>query len=309
MKAITKALNRLVTANVPGSKIESTRFRSIAFQSPTNELPGSDDEGESAKKTKKRSERGPPAEDIDDVDSRAFRQHARTSTWRDEHVGSSSNPTNAKVFQSPAEKRRVAFIKGEVHSEASTVHAYIVFAHPSPDRAPNVPAILDPYEAAQEAVQKCDGAVFMERTLRFDLVGSAAATGSRLAGQLDNRRSIFVGGLDFQTKEEDLRKLFEKLVAAERSVEEKEEISESDEAGSDEDGGENKTSMKKEKSSTTTPSQWVTHVRIIRDKDTQLGKGIAYVEFKVCLSPHYTKISKLKFYLPRTENLLMRLWP
>ena len=175
-------MNRLVATSAPGSKIESTRFRSIAFQSPTNELPGSDDE-DSEKKTKKRSERGPPPEDVDDVDSRAFRQHARTSTWKEEHASSSTaNPSNVKVFQSPAEKRRVAFIKGEVHSEASTAHAYVVFAHSPPDRSPNVPAILDPYEAAKLAAEKCDGAVFMERTLRADLVGKGTARLPRPAG-------------------------------------------------------------------------------------------------------------------------------
>ena len=101
-------------------------------------------------------------------------------------------------------------------------------------------------------------------------------------GQLDNRRSIFVGGLDFQTKEEDLRAFFEKLVAAERDGDEAEV---EDEEKSDDDEGDDKApATKKSKASTSTSSQWVTHVRIIRDKDTQLGKGIAYVEFKVSLA-------------------------
>jgi nucleolar protein 12 len=59
---------------------------------------------------------------------------------------------------------------------------------------------------------------------------------------------LFVGGLDYAAKEEDVRVLFEELVKSER--------------GSSED-------------------RYVTGVRIVRDAATQLGKGFGYIHFKV----------------------------
>jgi nucleolar protein 12 len=69
--------------------------------------------------------------------------------------------------------------------------------------------------------------------------------------------SVFVGNLDFGCKEEDLRVFLEGVVSSERGP-----------PGEDasEDGG------KRLKT-------WVTRVRIVRDKETQLGKGFGYVQF------------------------------
>lgn len=64
----------------------------------------------------------------------------------------------------------------------------------------------------------------------------------------DPKTSMFVGGLDYAAKEEDVRVFFEELVKAERGPAE---------------------------------SRWVTGVRIVRDKATQLGKGFGYVHFVV----------------------------
>jgi nucleolar protein 12 len=64
--------------------------------------------------------------------------------------------------------------------------------------------------------------------------------------------SHVVGSLDFAAKDEDLRVFFESLLTTERQPAP--------------DG-----------------QSWVTHVRIVRDADTQLGKGFAYVEFAVSL--------------------------
>ena len=70
-----------------------------------------------------------------------------------------------------------------------------------------------------------------------------------MPGRTDPKKSLFVGGLDYAAKEEDVRVFFEELVKTER--------------GSKEDG------------------KWVTGVRIVRDKETQLGKGFGYVHFAV----------------------------
>lgn len=72
-----------------------------------------------------------------------------------------------------------------------------------------------------------------------------------LPSNTDPKKSLFVGGLDYAAKEEDVRVFFEELVKAER--------------GANKEGS----------------GKWVTGVRIVRDKETQLGKGFGYVHFAV----------------------------
>jgi nucleolar protein 12 len=271
-----RALQRLITSAVPGCKIESTRFRSVAFQNPTSELPKLDDESGPRKPINSSKLSGPASDNLDELTGRQSRQFGRAAWWREQEDIELEKSANAKTFITPAEKKRIAFIKGELHSEGATLHAYIVFAHEEPGRSKNVPPVMNPFEAAKRAVEVCDGMVYMDRTIRVDHVRAGDAAGdTRPPGHFDPRRTVFVGGLDFQTKEEDLRALFEKLLIAERGDDGDEESSDSNS-----DNGENEDKLHK----AAHPS-WVTHVRIIRDKDTQLGKGIAYVEFKVRTSP------------------------
>ena len=120
---------------------------------------------------------------------------------------------------------------------------------------------MDPYEAAKVAVEKCDRTIFEGKTLRVDGVRKHRAEDASGEGVGDPKLSIFVGNLDFASKQEDLRVFFETLVTTERGVRPQAQDSE------DEDG--------------TRSSRWVTRVRIVKDKDTQLGKGFAYVQFAV----------------------------
>lgn len=142
----------------------------------------------------------------------------------------------------------------------------MVFAHPVEvnDRPANLPPpkeVMDPGEAAKAAVEKCDGTVFMERMIRVDVVRrEAVETGKEGVG--DPKLAVFVGNLDFASKEEDLRAFFEGVVSAERGPPPLKE---------DEEGVEK-------------PNTWVTRVRIVRDKETQLGKGFAYIQFAVGFS-------------------------
>ena len=131
---------------------------------------------------------------------------------------------------------------------------------------------MDPYQAALAAAETCDGTLFMEHMLRVDLVGKGKAERSSeaLNGavkssvlETDPRLSVFVGNLDFASKEEDLRIFFEGVISTEKGPP----------PVSHEEGTENNELNK--------PSTWVTRVRIVREKDTQLGKGFAYVQFSV----------------------------
>ena len=183
-----------------------------------------------------------------------------------------------KTFLTPQEKKRIAFIKQEIHSGVDSVNAYVVFAHPVPieNRPKNLPPpkpILDPYEAARTVIKAADGSVFMERTIRVDFARKdktkAPDTGDvDMAG--DPKATIFVGSLDFASKEEDVRAFFEALVVAERG-QPPATLNESSEAAA-----------------ANRRSSWVKRVRVIRDKDTLLGKGFCYVQFIVSLVLSYS---------------------
>lgn len=115
---------------------------------------------------------------------------------------------------------------------------------------------MDPYEAAQIAL-KADGSVLHGHTIRVDVVrpsdGLAKATNNLArrdawtAGS-DPKKSVFVGGVDYAAKEEDLRAFFEELLKSERG---------------------------------SRSEKYVSNVRIVRDKQTQMGKGFAYVHLAV----------------------------
>ncbi|KAF9013161.1 hypothetical protein BDQ17DRAFT_1404729 [Cyathus striatus] len=283
-RPLLKQLQKHILALVPSAKIESTRFRSVPFQAPTSKLPTSDDE--------------------DDTKKSKPRQHdlARTSAWRVQSKDEEDAMKDDKKFLSKNQKKKIAFISQEFHSSADSVNAYIVFAHPVPvelqNRAPNVPPpkeVMDPYDAALEAVEKGDGTIFMERLIRVDLVGKSAAGKEEkkpTGVEPDPKLSIFVGNLDFASKEEDLRVFFEGVVSAELGPPPEAKEVES------EDG------VKK-------PKTWVTRVRIVRDRDTQLGKGFAYIQFadRECvdeiLSLEETKLrfAKRKLRVERCKTL------
>ena len=185
---------------------------------------------------------------LQELSSRQQRDKERVALWQADHR---TEEVETKVYLKPNEKRRVAFIKREFHNEASAVNAYMVFAYPDPTRSTNVPSILDPIEAAEQAIDRCDNTVFMDRTIRVDSVidKSKILSGSSRSVE-EMKQTVYVGNLDFTAKEEDLRSFFENLI--DKEVETK--------------GDE---------------SEQVRRVRIVRDGATQLGKGFAYVELKV----------------------------
>jgi nucleolar protein 12 len=116
---------------------------------------------------------------------------------------------------------------------------------------------MDPYEAAEKCLA-ANGSTVLSRTIRVDAVTTTShdvvpASAKREAWvpvNTDPKKSIFIGGLDYAAKEEDVRALFETLVTGEKGERE---------------------------------GKWVESVRIIRDKETQLGKGFGYVHFVVSI--------------------------
>ncbi|KAG6827265.1 hypothetical protein H0H92_012576 [Tricholoma furcatifolium] len=298
-RPLLKQLQRHILSHIPTAKIESTRFRSVPFQAPTSEIPDADAlEGKANPKitqTKGKPKTARP-HDID-----------RTSSWRSkEKEKDQENTGDEKKYLTPNQKKKVAFINQEFHSTADTIHAYVVFAHPvppenRPKNLPPLPPVLDPYDAAKQAVKTCDGSTFMDRVIRVDLVGkkglpSVGEDGEADldVGAADPKSTVFVGNLDFASKEEDLRAFFEGVVSAERGP-----------PPVDAEGEGNTGASKKANSS------WVVHVRIVRDKDTQLGKGFAYVQFTdyecvdelLALEPEKFKFAKRKLRVQRCRTL------
>lgn len=150
-----------------------------------------------------------------------------------------------------------------------------------------MPSVLDPYEAAKLAVKNADGSVFEGRVIRVDFVGDSKGVigkgkdkdkgergeegivgGEKAFKDADPKSTLFVGNLDLGSQEEDLRAFFESLMKTERGEPSSSDIPD--------DGNKN------------TSKRWVTHVRIIRDKDTQLGKGFGYVQFIVSSFPPFS---------------------
>ena len=215
-----KVFKKYILSHVPGAKIESLRFRSVAFQRPTSAAPV------------------PRTHNLE-----------RTADWRATKGDEVPAP---KPRHGPGDKKRIAFIKHELHEEVDSAAVYVVFAYG---------ADLAPDEAAKDAVAALDNIQYMGHTLRADTIGG---------GKSDPKRTVFVGSLDFASREDDVRVFFEGLVSAERGPR-------SAVTGDDSDSDDQSTHEAKSKTS------WVTRVRIIRDKDTQLGKGFAYVQFAVRL--------------------------
>ncbi|KAF9533101.1 hypothetical protein CPB83DRAFT_758389 [Crepidotus variabilis] len=293
-KPLKKALQRHILVFAPSAKVESLRFRSIPFQIPTTKLPEDDESSSEKHKLKLRP-----------TELRAHEKE-RASLWRTKLDNQDDENVKAdeKKYLNPAQKKKIAFINQEFHTTADSVNAYIVFAH-RPDATqraanlPPLPPIMDPYEAAVTAAAKADGSVFMERSIRVDLIGKGKTTvPSGLEDCLletDPRLSVFVGNLDFATKEEDLRAFFESVLST--------ELGQPKGNDSDEDG-QGETSIPR-------PSTWVTRVRVVRDKDTQLGKGFAYVQFSdrdcvdrtLAMEESKLKFAKRKLRVQRCKTL------
>ncbi|KAH9851826.1 hypothetical protein C2E23DRAFT_732469 [Lenzites betulinus] len=282
-RPMQKQLKRHLLSFVPSAKIESVRFRSVAFKKPTAELP-TDEDGK-PKKTR-------------------THDRERTASWRADQDGEAEP---VKSFLTPQEKKRIAFIKQEIHDGIDAVNAYVVFAHAPPagsrpSNLPPLPTVMDPREAARTCAELADGSLFQERTLRVDIVKKDAAGGGARTGAMagDPRATVFVGNLEFTSKEEDLRAFFESVVRTERG-----------EPGERADGESSGSEEEDEEARVPRARAWVKRVRIIRDRDTQLGKGFAYVQFVdresvdeiLALEEGKLKFAKRKLRVQRCKTL------
>ena len=290
------------------TKATGLRFRSVAFSVPTVHLDADSDDESAAQKKKKKG-----------------KAKERSQNYR-EAVAAVEGGDNAQAPLTAQQKRKIAFINKEFHEKAKSVSAYVTIAHPkavlehlydiSPPKAKSKDAKTEPIQLdprltgsvlAALIASFADGQPFEGRHLRVDLVKSISPSevlssglekvktfDGTLAGSssstTDPKRTLFVGGLDFETDEEEVRAFFEALLVEELGA-----------------AGESVTipitgldgepvspallealssnfpfihpDQRKVKDSVVRDAEYVRSVRLIRDAATQMGKGIGYVNF------------------------------
>ena len=146
------------------------------------------------------------------------------------------------AFATAAVPKKAAFAKKEL-MDATT-------------RSTNAYAVYSTALATREAVKRLNGTIVLDRHLRIDSIAHPS--------KVDHRRCVFVGNLGFVDDESNIK-------AAEEQ----------------EDGA--KKPKKSKPPSDIEEGLWrqfekagsVESVRVVRDKTTRVGKGIAYVQFKV----------------------------
>ncbi|KAH8915143.1 hypothetical protein BT69DRAFT_1289209 [Atractiella rhizophila] len=233
-RSLQKPLIRHLLSYLPSSipsasvKVQSMRFRSVAFSSSIfgRRSEVTEEELEGVSRSRKRAKLW------------KVEQGEEKAELKDETEGRGNGRALTEM-----EKRKIAFVKGEVNANSKACNAYVVFA----DRNAEVDGEgkdVTAQDVVRELVKNANGSVFMDRTLVVDSLSKE----KKKVDTDELRRTIYVGNLDFAEDEEKLRKSLEAKL--------KEEM------GAPEDGG------------------YVQRVRIVRDRKTGLGKGFAYVVFQ-----------------------------
>lgn len=219
-KPLKKSLHAHL-ATFTTSKIESIRYRSLPLASTEPVEKKKPAENHSTKRAKEWAEQ-------------SLRKGGSRTDVNPNHVSKDEKETieAPKVFLTPAQKRKVAFITGD----------HLVDGEKNAGASCNAYVVLASSEGVQELITGANGKTWEGRTLRVDKVEKSKKDWQ------EEKRTVFVGGLAFEEGEEALRKWMEATLVKEKG---------------EETGG------------------WVESVRIIRDKQTGLGKGFAYVLLKV----------------------------
>lgn len=354
-KSSKKSLVRHLIATLPEeyhsiAKLDSIRFRSIQLATPAFTSDGRDTAVAS-------TAQGASGDNDDDEDEGAQAQeksdnHARKRSrrWKSGEVETPSNSKKPLKFLTAAQKKKIGFIKGQVHEKASTCIAYIVWDTASPNAKPNsshsssndntttattTSKTTTPQEIASLVVKHGNNTTFENFTLRVDYVtkGNEGGNGKDHQGTKtgpstnedensnsnnnktnrelaieqklkleEEKRTLYIGSLDFEEKEEAIRELCERLMVEERGK----PVNEQHVNGTD--GGEK--GNVNHRAGDGPSSSWVERVRLVRDPETGLGKGFAYVMFKdrecvdemLAIDSIRVKLSKRKLRLERCKT-------
>jgi nucleolar protein 12 len=288
-KTLTAALKKHIVALSPYpsiTRVDALRYRSVAFSVPTADY-AAQSGADAAANEKRRS---------------------RARAFKDALDGADGQAPGSKPYLNSKQKRKVAYINSDINEKAKSVNAYITLeklsdkdleklkALPGSSQT-KVEQLTGPVLAALVAAN-VDDTLFDGRHLRADLASpltvpelvtsgldrvlASSATSETLSRILsggkskeDQARTLFVGNLDFEADEEDLRAMLEAVMKQERG---------SPPATAGALGKEIASLPAFEETSEEAQaalglSTWVQSVRMIRDAATQMGKGFAYVRF------------------------------
>jgi len=226
------------------SRIESIRYRGIPLATPIGTEPAKPQHGAQRSKAWKEAQAGSRPSFDDVTGGSAGRRGAKP-------LESSETSAPPVKFLTGGQKRMIGYVTGDLHPEAKSCLAYVVIAPPPPgDPSPGSSALTGA-ELAKLIATKADGTSFMERVIRCDIASQPPTKNSSNSSYSidlkEQRRTLFIGGLDFVEEEDSIRKAVES-----RLMEEKKGLP---------DGA----------------PTWVERVRVVRDKATSLTKGFAYV--------------------------------
>lgn len=306
-QSFKKALVRHLISTLPEeqqaiAKLDTIRFRSIQLAAPAFKSDGRDTSEGTPQSGASHHHNAEEEEDDDEEESEAEKDkpinhsRKRSRRWK---TGEVEAPGKKPLkFLTASQKKKIGFIKGQVHEKASTCIAYIVWdiiTFPSSSssststssKAKSTTNATTPQEIASLIVKYGDNTIFEKFTLRVDHVKGSSTSLKRLSNdnkdqaELDSttkrklaieqknkleeeKRTLYIGALDFEEKEQSIRELCENLMIEERGK-----------PTTDEDG---------------TTASWVERVRLVRDPETGLGKGFAYVMFKVGVFPSFFQL-------------------
>lgn len=290
-----KALIKHLIASLPEEhrstiRLESIRFRSLQLSAPAFTEDGTRQPAGKLTQNEQGTEGGEDGEPKSEPRSRK-----RARRWRkeEEEAIASENgigmASKQPKFLTASQKKKIGFITGDLHEKASTCNAYAVWDvksvnTPASSTASSNVSTMTPQQMAAVVVRHAKNTVFEGFTLRVDHVRSAPSAGVAVvteAGAVggapdaassmqskreyaleqkakleEEKRTLYVGSLDFEEKEQAIRELCERLMTEERGQPPVDETSKKS-------------------------GQWVERVRLVRDHATGLGKGFAYVMFKV----------------------------
>lgn len=233
-------------------RLDSIRFRSLQLAEPISANDGTRQQPE-----------GTAGDDDQAQDAvGSSRSMRRARRWRegDEATAAHMHAGKQKFLTAP-QKRKVAFITGDIHQKATSCNAYAVWTTCDA-------AVASAADLARAIIAAANNTTFEGHTLRVDAVSpprrlltdtdsskDVRASASEKRALLDEeKRTLFLGGLDFEEEEQSIRTLCEQLLSEERG-----------------------------EASATSPNLqgWVERVRVVKDSASGLGKGFAYVIFAV----------------------------
>ncbi len=265
------ALLALLPADCPPLKVDSIRFRSLAFASTVfgrkaNAAEPTEPGATPAEPGGRGRKRAREWRNEEDTDARGVRGGFRQKEAAPEPVQDSDKRKGALT---DGQKRRVAFIRGELNEGKKACNAYLVLE--------GLPASfkgLTDKDVLDLVVKAADGSVFEGFHLRADHVRPRSGAALLAAAQktarpnenliapptgaptfnvpaAEARKTLFVGGLDFAETEEAVRKATEEVLVREKGA-----------------------------PAAAGFASWVEGVRLIRDASTGLGKGFGYVQLR-----------------------------